>query len=200
MSSLVDMIMQQMAGGGIGQLSRAIGADERTTSSAVAGALPLLIGGLARNSARADGAEALAGALERDHDGSILENVAGFLGQADSASGEGILRHVFGGQRPAVEQSLARNTGLDAGSAGQLLAMLAPLVLGALGRAQRQQGLGVEALAGLLGGERETARQSLSGSLGGLASLLDADGDGDATDDITRIGGKLLGGLFGGKR
>jgi len=32
-----------------------------------------------------------------------------------------------------------------------------------------------------------------------LGSLLDSDGDGSVTDDLAKLGGSLLGGLFGGK-
>jgi hypothetical protein len=33
-----------------------------------------------------------------------------------------------------------------------------------------------------------------------LERLLDADGDGDVMDDVAKIGGGLLGRLFGGRR
>jgi hypothetical protein len=70
--------------------------------------------------------------------------------------------------------------------------MLAPLVLGALGKQKQQQGLGSSDLAEVLGQER----QSSESSLGGLAQILDMDGDGDVTDEIISIGSKLLRNFF----
>lgn len=113
--------------------------------------------------------------------------------------GEGILRHVLGNKRPAVEQELGRQAGLDASAIGKLLPLLAPLVMAVLGRSQRQRGLDPETLASLLGDERRQAQGEL-GSLGGLAALLDSDADGDVTDDVARLGKGLLGGLLKRKR
>jgi hypothetical protein len=48
----------------------------------------------------------------------------------------------------------------------------------------------------MLQGEQKHVAASAP-ALGGLASLLDSDNDGQITDDLAKIGGKLLGGLFG---
>ncbi len=72
--------------------------------------------------------------------------------------------------------------------------MLAPIVMGAAGRAQRSQDLDPSGLAQLLQGEEQRVEQS--SNLGGLASLLDMDGDGQVADDVLKLGSGLLGGLF----
>jgi hypothetical protein len=151
---LQSLLGQALGGDSIGRMSQALGADERTTGNAVQAALSMLLGALAHNSSTPTGASSLLGALERDHDGSVLDDVAGFLG--GSSSGQGILGHVFGNKLGAVQNGLGQATGLDASSAGNLLTMLAPIVMGALGRTNRQGGLDVSSLGGLLGG-RESA-------------------------------------------
>jgi len=85
---------------------------------------------------------------------------------------------------------LGKASGLNAGSAGSLLAMLAPLVMGALGRIQRQSGLDSGGLANMLGNERSRLEQSAPG-LSGFARMLDLDGDGQIMDDIGTIAGTL---------
>jgi hypothetical protein len=72
--------------------------------------------------------------------------------------------------------------------------MLAPLVMGALGRTQRQGGLDSDGLANMLGNERARLEQSSSG-LSGLVRMLDCDGDGQIMDNIEQIAG-ALGNLF----
>ena len=205
MSGILDILTQQLGGDAIRQMSRQLGADEGTTQSAIAGALPVLIGALSKNAAKPGGAEALRNALENDHDGSILDNLGSILGGSSagvssrSLDGAGILGHILGGDRGKVESGLSQATGLDAGSAGQLLAMLAPLVMGALGRTQRQKGLDTGGLADLLNGERRRAKAVAPSGLGGLVgSFLDADGDGDYTDDVAKMGLGMLGKLFKG--
>ncbi|MDH3403136.1 MAG: DUF937 domain-containing protein [Acidobacteriota bacterium] len=198
--SLVNVLMEQLGGGTARQIGQQLGLDESTASKAIAGALPMVVGGLARNAQQQGGADALLGALDRDHDGSVLDDLSGFLGSGAGSQGESILGHVFGQRKPAVESALGQVSGLDSAKAGQLMAMLAPIVMGALGKQRRQQGLDAGGLAAMLGQERERAGGSASEAMGMVGKLLDRDGDGDFKDDVAKLGASLLGGLFGGKR
>ena len=138
MDALTKQLMQQLSGDELSQISRQIGVDERTTGSALSAATPLLISALANNASKPDGAQALHQALAKDHDGSILNDMSGFLANPQTANGAGILGHILGGQQPGVTQGLAQGTGLNSGQAGQLLQIAAPLLMGALGQQQQQ--------------------------------------------------------------
>src|SRR5690349_11972953 len=126
MPSLFDTLTQSLGSDALGQLGQQIGADHATTRSAVATALPMLIGALARNAQQPDGAAALHGALTRDHDGSILDDVEGYLQSASGTvgapgapapiDGAGILGHLLGGQQSAVATTVGQASGLSAGS------------------------------------------------------------------------------------
>ncbi len=198
--SLLNDLTKQLSGGNLAQMSQLLGSDEKKTGAAVSAALPLLMGALAKNSSRGNGAEDLNRALE-DHDGSVLDDVGSFLGQADKGPGDGILGHLLGQRRGAAEQSLSRASGMDKQSSGKLLAMLAPLVMAQLGKQKRQTGLDANGLAGLLGQERSNVEKQVGGKgMGLVESLLDSDGDGDVDlSDIVKGGGGLLGKLFGSR-
>jgi len=197
MSTVLDMLSQQMGSGVLSQLSQHLGTDEKATESAMSAALPMILGGLSRNAAKPDGAQALLGALDRDHDGSVLDDITGFLNNPNQDDGNGILKHVLGNRRNAVESGVSRASGLDAGSVGKLMTMLAPLVMGALGRQRRQQQLDTGGLSDLLSKERHAVEKDAPG-LSPLTRLLDADGDGQILDDLVgKIG--LLSRLFGRK-
>ena len=133
-------------------------------------------------------------ALERDHDGSIFDVLPGFIDNPQAANGAAILGHVLGDRRDRVENGLAQSTGLDAGSMGQLLEILAPVVMGTLGQTKREQGLDANGLAALLGSQQQSAQSESPDVMGLLGNLLDADHDGSALDDIAGIAGSLLGG------
>jgi hypothetical protein len=193
MNALTEMLMGQLAGGAMSQISGKIGADQSTTSKALQIALPLLISALAKNSSTPTGAEALDQAIARDHDGSILDNLGSFFGNTEAANGAGILGHVLGGRREVAESGLAQSTGLDPGAAGQLLETLAPLVLGALGKAKQQQGLDAAGLSEFLGSQNQQAQAAAPGMMGMLGNLLDSNKDGSVLDDVTRIAGKFFG-------
>ncbi|MDH3224493.1 MAG: DUF937 domain-containing protein, partial [Gemmatimonadota bacterium] len=194
MPGLLDQLAGQLSGDALESLSSTIGADQKQTQSAMAAALPLLLGALAKNAAKPKGAEALDKALARDHDGSIFDNLSGALRSPNLEDGQGILKHVLGGRRDQVESSLSKASGLGGDQVTKMLATLAPLVLGSLGRAKRSSGMGVEDLSNMLNEERN-AMESKEPALGGLLrGLLDRDGDGSILDDLA---GGALGRLFG---
>jgi hypothetical protein len=172
------------------QVASQLGTDDSGTSAAISAALPVLLGALAKNAASPDGAAALSNALTKDHDGSILNDLGGALSNYQDGPGDRILKHVLGGKQEAVATGLGKAAGLDASKAGALLAMLAPVVLGALGKAQRSGGLDAGGLAAMLGQERQ--RMAPAGGLGGLLSFLDADKDGSVVDDVLGMAAKFL--------
>jgi hypothetical protein len=191
--SLLEMLQERLGGQAVDQMSRKIGADPGTTGNAVDAALPLLIAALARNATAGGQAQSIDTAVSQDHDGSVLDDIPGFLNNADSGPGAGILRHVLGGRQQTVQTGLGQATGLDPQKAGQLLTMLAPLVMGALGRAKRERGLDTGSLSDLLSGEQDRLKETAPGIMGTLGRFLDRDNDGSAMDDI----GGMLGKAFG---
>jgi hypothetical protein len=191
---LIDLVNERLDDRALSQLSQQLGADPGTTRQAVPAALTALLGGLSHNATQPAGAQQLAGALARDHDGSLLDDLSGFFGNPSNSQGAGILGHIFGGRRPAVESQVSRTTGLNQAQAARLLMLLAPLVLGALGRAQRQRGLDPGGLSDVLGGERQRIEQAHPQHRGLLNILLDRDGDGQIVDDLAGVAGSVLGG------
>lgn len=195
MTSILDTLRQQLGPNEIQQISRTIGADPAATSTAISAALPALLGGLSRNASTPQGAAALHNALD-EHDGSILNNLGGLLGGGAAAGiGGAILGHIFGSQRSGVEQGVGRATGLSAQQVGQLLMMLAPIVMGVLGRAKQQSGLDASRLPDVLQ-QTTNQMQQESPSLGGLAGMLDSNHDGQIADDVAKIGSSVFGKLF----
>lgn len=200
MSSLIEMLIQQAGPGALGQISDQLGADQNATGQAVAAALPLLMGAMNRNASETAGAESLFSAVSKDHDGSILDDLGGFLSNADDGPGAGIIGHVLGNRQPAVERGLSESSGLDAGSVAKLLAMLAPILMGALGKAQKADNLDAQGLAGLLGEENDRLTQQQPAAMGAFGRLLDADQDGDVdASDLASQGMAILGQFLGGR-
>jgi hypothetical protein len=191
--SLLDMLQQRLGNQAVDQISRKLGADPGTTSNAIDAALPLLLTAVARNATQGGQAQSIDSAITKDHDGSILDDVSGYLNQSSGGPGAGILRHVLGGRQQTVQTGLSQATGLDAGKTGQLLTMLAPLVMGALGKAKRENQLDSNGLTTMLTGEHERLKESAPGVMGALGSFLDQDKDGSVIDDV----GGMLGKAFG---
>ena len=198
MNDLSAILGQVLAGNTLGQLSGAIGASKDQTARAVSAAMPVLLEGLTRNASSGAGASSLLGALDRDHDGSILDDLAGYLGggATGAVAGDAILGHILGNRRRGVENGISRASGLDPAAVAKLLMMLAPIVMGALGKAQRSGGLDAGGLFSMLEGQQKRSQQAAPDAFGALSKMLDADGDGSALDDVADLGTGLLGAFF----
>lgn len=81
MSTLLEPLAGQLAGGRTARISQTLGANQDITQKAIGAALPLLLGALAKNSANREGADALHRAVVKDHDGSILGDLDGYMGR-----------------------------------------------------------------------------------------------------------------------
>jgi hypothetical protein len=207
MPSIYDTITQQLDGANLTQLSQQIGADEATTSQAIQAALPMLLGGLARNASAPGGADALSSALSNHADSGALSDLGGLLSNPQSGGGAGILGHIFGNKRDSIERGVGGATGLDKPQMSKLLMVLAPIVMAALAR-RHQQAQTADAppsatgeLPQILEHEANEAKQKAPSILGGLIGMLDRDGDGNPLNDITRMasGSGGLGGMLGGR-
>jgi hypothetical protein len=135
--------------------------------------------------------------------GGLMGAVMGAMGggapqRSPMENGMAILGHVFGGSQPRAANGVARASGMDLGSSSQLLAMLAPMLMGALGRSTQQGGLDAGGLASILGQDvSRMAGGQNSGVQSLLGNVLDKDGDGDVdAADLLAHGAGLLG-MFG---
>jgi hypothetical protein len=114
----------------------------------------------------------------------------GFVGNAGAAGmGSALLSQVLGGgTQNAMADTIGQNTGMDNGAANQLLGILTPLVMSALGKSSQEQGgldpNGIAQMLGAFGGGNDL--------MGMAAKAIDADGDGNIAEDLGNIIGKIF--------
>ena len=215
MSGLTDTLLSSLDARTVQSISQQLGLSPQSAGNAIQAALPILLGQMAKNASQPEGANALMGAVQRDHAGvdigGLLGGVLGALGgggqsqrtgSSDALSGGlAILGHVFGGgngsQRAASPQ-VPGVPGLDSATSSKLLAMLAPMVMAALGRMMQGGQVNANSLGGLLGGESQRIQQAPPSALGGLmGTVLDRDGDVDVDLGDILQSAQGLGSLFG---
>ena len=194
--ALIDEIMQGIGTDGIDTLGRSLGLDARTTSNALGAAVPMLLASLSRNATSPEGAASLLAAIDRNHDGSVFDDIGGYLaGAGAGGDGEKILAHALGSQRQPAARAIGGASGIDTAKAMHLLAMAAPLVLGALGRARTRGQIQPDQLGSYLNTETHSLHQRSSGAMDMISKVLDADHDGSVYDEIASMGAQLFSAL-----
>lgn len=184
---LMQILQSQLDDNLLGQMSEQIGATPQQTAVAANGIFASLLGGMANNAASENGLSSLLSALDKNHDGSVLDDLAGIVGNLmqnggqghGATNGLGILNHVLGNQQEAVAQQVSQSSGLNMNQVMKLLPVMAPIVMGVLGRAKSQGGLDLGNLGNILMGSAQSGAQQ-----SGMGDLL----------------GQVLGGVLGGGR
>lgn len=192
---LLDLIKSQLSQGAVTEISNRLGIDPGVAGTAVNALLPSLLGGLANNAQSPDGAQGILAALDRDHNGSVMDDLGGFISQLSgggSQDGSKIVNHILGDKSETLAQGVSQQTGIGMGQVMGLMSTLAPIVMGALGKQKNEQGLDVAGLAGMLMGQKQGMQEA---GLGSLLSLLDSNKDGNIMDDAMG----MLGNFFGKK-
>ena len=213
--SITDDLFSRLQDGHIGRIGQQLGISPAQAQTAVAAALPLLVGALGRNAQQPQGAHSLFEALGRDHAGvGVSDAMAGALG--GGGQGGSILGHIFGRRQGNAEQGLGAATGLGSDRAGALLRLLAPVVMAYLAKQMydRRHANGdvaratspaattpaqvpadppaqtATSLSSMLG--REGAHIAQQGGIGSklLGAVLDRDHDGDV--DFSDLAGAAM--------
>lgn len=157
MSSLLDMVQQQLGGNTVNQIAQQIGTDPAAAQSAVTAALPMLLGGMAHTASDPAGATAINAATE-SHSG-MLGNLSGLLGAAGMAEGGGLLGRILGANHAPVQEGVSKATGLDPHAAGKLLLILAPIVVAVLARHKQSAAPDSGGLSTVLQQSQQAAQQ-----------------------------------------
>lgn len=157
------------------QITETIGIKNDNADGAIHDVIGSLIWGLANNASKPEGANALVSALDKDHDGSILDDAFAIM-QSDN-KGEAIINHILWNKSSGISKLIWAKNGIDAAQAQKILTVVAPIVMGYLGKKKKEDGLGLDGIVNLLSGEKSAIAGDKAESP--LVAFLDQDGDGD---------------------
>jgi len=193
---ITDVLAQM---GGLKSMARELGVSESQPATGAAVLIPAILGGFKKQAqAQPTGLEGLGGLLGQLGGGGLFDQVLS-PEPTHVGLGDAVLGQIFGSKDVSrtVAQNAASKSGLDPALLKKMLPMLAMLVAGYMAKqregaqaAPQSEGLG-GSLGGLLGGLLGAggAGSSNRQASGGLASMLDMNGDGNPLDDIMRMAG-----------
>ena len=183
--NLVSLVSENLTPGLIGRISTALGLDRSLIGQAATALAPALLGSLSHVASSPDGARKLAGAISQQSP-SILETLESSIGVSGQQSlvREGIstLSSLLGGSAvSALTGAVGKLTGISQGAGSSLLGMLAPAVLGTLGKQQAAHGLDASGLAQLLASQKENISAALPSGFGDMLRAAGVPGFGTAS-------------------
>jgi hypothetical protein len=193
--TLDDLLVKS---GGLEAIARDLGVSERQVEVGASALLPAILGGFQKRAPANGNGGGIGALLEQLGGGGLLDNVIAAQ-PTEVSRGNDVLGQIFGSKDVSrtVAQHAAAQTGLEPSLLKKMLPIVAMLVTGYLAKkrgAAGTAGLGGNDLGGLLGGlldgSGEAPTSAGLGGLGGLASMLDADGNGNPLDDILRMAGQ----------
>lgn len=179
--NILEILSSQLGAGTIEKLSGVLGESTESTKSAVGAAIPSLLSQIAGKAETEEGANELFDMIG-DDDGSSVDGFADMLsGDGLSGlqeSGGNMLSGLLGSNASGMSSVLSRFTGLGGGKMTSLLGMLAPLVMGSLGKAKSSMGLDASGLSNMLSQQSADFKDALPGGLGDQLGSLSGLGAG----------------------
>jgi OOP family OmpA-OmpF porin len=150
------------------------GESEPATRQAMQGGFASVFAGLTNMASTSEGASTLGTLTQEPVFGKLLGNVSSsFSGGSETNglinSGQNLLGRIFGDRISGVTDAVARSSGISPSSSGKLMAMLAPLAIGVLGKHAAARGLNPSGLANSL---MEQKNEFAAAAPAGLSKLL----------------------------
>jgi len=192
MDILKSILNEVMDDNNLHQLAEKAGVEDAPAKKAIELGLPAIFEGLNQNSNTQAGAKALDKALG-DHDGGLFDDFEkGNLDNLDIGDGSKIIGHIFGNNQNAIANQVGKEAGLSSNKTMKLLSVLAPIIMGFLGKQKKENGLDASGISGLttslmgnfLGGSGSS--NNLLGMVTGLLGSSNKGGLGGILDDLLK--------------
>ena len=145
----------------------------------------MILGGLAKETDQ----DALGSTIDEKHSGSILDNVIEAISNSNThTEGNKILGHIFGSNNQKAAQAINKKTGVDTAKIMMIMAIIAPFILGKLGKSKSDNNLDAGGLMDILKNQKIGKENNSI-----LGSILDKNNNGSVVDDLINIGGSIFG-------
>ncbi len=193
MSNFIDELMKTYGRDMSSHISKNLGLSSKTVKKIIPHIVPVILGGLKKQKDEKGGIENVEHILNKFGGSNIFDNISDlFKDKAKDENPDPNLGGLLGDSGDTAAMAIAKKFNIDGIVAKKLIAMVAPVIFGALIKKKNDEGLGVA----------------------GISALLDRDGDGSILDDVAGflggafnksgskgagLVGNILGGIFGKK-
>lgn len=187
-TNLVSYAMQFLTPDMVGRIASALGLNRSDAQAGLGAGVPGLLAAFSGLADKPGGAQSLVNTIKQQS--GVLDNFAGMMGGNNQSSfierGSSLLTSLLGSHdQAALTGAVSRFAGLGQNKASSLLGLLAPVVMGLIGRQIGTRGVDVGSLTGLLASQKEQIAQALPA---GMGELLDRTGLSTGLDSLRAAG------------
>lgn len=160
MDIIGELMNQVGTGENLTALSSVVGGDEKNVQSALGLALPVLMGSMAKTASAPGGADLVTSMIGQMGGGVSTDSMATYLATPASTGSNDIVGSLVGSQMGAIQNAIAQKTGLPPAVIGTLLAIVTPMILGAVKKSFTDKTMDQNSLNTLLGEQAKMAMKS----------------------------------------
>ena len=178
--NLLKLLQDQMGSSVVDQASKFLGESSTNTSSGIGALLPSILGGLMSKGNTESGASGILDMITKgNHDGGVLENLGNVFSGGSSTSnfmnaGSLLTSSLFGGSKlGSVLDVVTKATGMRRSSSSSLMNLLAPIVMGMIGKQVKSGGLNASGLMNMLMGQKDHVAAALPAGMGSALGFAD---------------------------
>jgi hypothetical protein len=173
--NLVNLAMQLLTPDMVAKIASSLGVDGAAITRAAGASIPAVLAGLGGVASKPDGAKKLFDTVSQMEPGmldTLLKSIGGASQQTTIDRGSSVLSSLLGSAGVSgLTSAVSKFAGIGQGPTSSLVGLLAPMVLGTLGK--HASGLDASGLANLLGSQKDNISAALPS---GFASLLSGTG------------------------
>lgn len=186
------------------QAANSFGESESGISSVIGSLAPTILGGLLNKSSNdSAGFGQIFDMLSNKDNASYLDNLGGLLGGGNLAQndpkdvGGGLLGSLFGDKVGGIIDLVSSLAGVKKSSSSGLLGMVAPMIMGYLGKKILKEGLSAAGLGSFLGGQRNNIASAMPQGLADMIGFDMPEGILDKAKDAVEDAAGLVTGTAG---
>ena len=170
--NLIDLVKGQLTPELMNAASGFLGESSQATTKGFDAAIPSILGGILNNSKNTGVMSQIWDLINsKDNDPGLLNNLGGLFSGSSAASsntgiGSTLLNLLFGGNNSSILGALTSFAGFkNSGSAGKLLSLASPFILGWLKKKVTSEGFGLSGLTTWLSGNKNDIMSAIPGSM-----------------------------------
>ncbi|MBO9618226.1 MAG: DUF937 domain-containing protein [Niabella sp.] len=172
--NIVDLVKNYVSQDLIAKAGSFLNEPEGNVSNAVSGIIPTVLGTVAsKATSNEQGAADIFDAAKGMYNSGVLNNAGSLPGNADLLEkGAAFFKGILGDKTDTVTDAVANYSGIKSSSAGTLIGMISPLILGLLGKHAADHNEGAAGFASFLGAQKDKILSALPSGLGSLGGIL----------------------------